>query len=119
MTTPERLRRRQIRNDWFIAIVAACLVLAFLYFQGQADAQKKCLTNYISTNSETSKLRSGLVERESKTTRRFLLDATDPERTTTREEFLKVRATYKRSLAAIDRARDENPVQSLPKGVCD
>lgn len=116
MTTPERLRRRQRIESLFIAVLAACLVAAFLYFQGQASAQQQCLSTYISVNSETSAIRSKLVERESKTTRAFLLDATAAK---SREEFAKTRAQYARRLMAIDQARDENPVRTLPKGVCD
>lgn len=119
MTTPERLRRRQIRNDWFIAVLAVALVVVFVYFQGQADAQRRCLTNYISSNSQTSAIRSKLYERESQTTRSFLLDATDPEKVHTRQEFQRVRGIFVRRLAAIDRIRAENPVKPLPKGVCD
>lgn len=119
MTTPERLRRRQIRESIGIVLLAIGLVGAFLYFQGQADAQKRCLTNYISSNSETSAIRSDQVARESKATRRFLLNATDPERVKTREQFLEERGIYARTLRSIDAARAANPVRPFPKGVCD
>lgn len=117
MTTPDRVRQR--RNDVGMAVLACLLVLGWLYFQGKSDAQKECLTNYISSNSKTSKVRSDLVARESQTTRHFLLNATDPAVTKTRKEFQKVRNTYVQSLSEIDRARDANPVQPFPKGVCD
>lgn len=116
MTTPERLRRRQIRNDWFIAIVALGLVLAFIYFRGRSDASDHCLKTFISVQSETSAIRAKLVERESKTTRAFLLDATAVK---TREDFQKVRARYAHDLTAIDHARKAHPIQPFPKGVCD
>lgn len=116
MTTPERLRRRQRINDIGIALLAGLLLFAWFYFQGRADAQDHCLTNYISTNSETSKVRSALVEQESKATRDIILNGTAAK---SREEFKKARDQYVSALKAIDRARDENPVQPFPKGVCD
>lgn len=119
MTTPERLRRRQVRNDWYIAGLALLLLAAFLYFQGQAAAQKRCLTNFISTSSQTTAIRAKLYDRDRRTTKDFLLDATDPTKVKTRQEFLRVRDTYARSLRAIDAERAANPVQTLPKGVCD
>lgn len=119
MTTPERLRRRQRIESTFIVILTIALVAAALWFNGQASAQQTCLSTYISINSQTTKIRSDLVSRESKTTRKFLLDATDPDKVKTREEFQKIRARYKRSLASIDAARAANPVQPFPKGVCD
>lgn len=119
MTTPERLRRRQIRNDWYIVALAVALIAGWLYFQGQASAQKHCLLDYIASNSKTSAVRSDQVERESKATRRFLLNATDPEKVKTREEFQRERSVYARALRAIDAARDANPVQPFQKGECD
>lgn len=119
MTTPERLRRRQRFESVGIAVLAVALVAAFLYFQGQADAQKRCLTSFVSNSSQTSAIRAGLAERDSQTQRRFLLDATDPAKVQTRAQFERVRAQFVKRLAAIDRARAENPVKPLPKGVCD
>lgn len=119
MTTPERLRRRQRRESAGIAVLAAGLIAAVLYFEGQDDAQRECINSYMSANSQTSALRSKLVERESQATRRFLLNATDPEKVQTREQFRKVRATYAKAIASIDEAREANPVQPFPEGVCD
>lgn len=119
MTTPERLRRRQIRNDLYIAVLAALLVLSVVYFRGQSEAQKRCLTNFVSTSSHTSAVRADLYDRDRQATKSFLLDATDASQVKTRAQFLKVRETFVKSLHAIDAARAENPVQTLPKGVCD
>jgi len=116
MTTPERLRRRQRRESAGIALLAVLLVAAFIYFQGQADAQKRCLTNYITANSATSQIRSELVERESKATRNLLLNGTAAQ---SREEFQAARQAYVRAIKQIDKARRENPVRPFPEGVCD
>lgn len=103
--------------------MAVALVVASLWFNGRQSeldkqqlAQQKCLSTYISVNSETSAIRSRLVERESETTRRFLLDATNVK---TREDFQRVRREYAASLRKIDKARADNPIRPLPKGVCD
>lgn len=116
MTTPERLRRRQRFESAGIAVLAIALVVVWVWFNGQTTAQQRCLTTYISINSKTTAIRADLLKRESKTTRAFLLDATEAK---TRHQFMAVRARYAKSLEAIDRARAAHPVQPFPKGVCD
>lgn len=116
MTTPERLRRRQRMESAGIAVLAIALVIVWVWFNGQTTAQQRCLTTYISINSKTTAVRAKLLAQESRTTRAFLLDATDAK---SRRQFEHVRARYAKSLQAIDRARAANPVQPFPKGVCD
>ena len=116
MTTPERLRRRQRLESAGIAVLALMLVLAAVWFNGQTSAQQRCLSTYISINSKTTAVRARLLAEESRTTRSFLLDATEAK---SRAQFMHVRARYAKSLQAIDRARAANPVPPFPKGVCD
>jgi hypothetical protein len=116
MTTPERLRRRQRLESLGIAVLAAALVLAFIYFQGRSSAQQKCVSTFITLNSKTTAVRSSLVEKESKATRRIISGALTAE---SREDIIKARDRYFRALASIDKVRAENPVEPFPKGVCD
>lgn len=115
MTTPERLRKRQIRNDWYIVILAVLLLAAFIYFRGQDNAQERCFNNYFQAQADTSKVRSKLVERESQATRDLLLRGTTAE---SREEFQKIRALYVKRIKAIDQAREDNPIPPFPEGIC-
>lgn len=116
MTTPERLRRRQRRESAFIAILALALVLGWLYFKGQGDAQRACLSAFVSNTSETSAIRSRILERESDANRRVIRTAL---RANSRDDIKRARERYDRSLRAIDQARASNPVKALPEGVCD
>lgn len=115
MTTPERLRRRQIRNDWFIAILAVALFLGWVYFQRQDAQQDDCVNEYFAAQADTTKVRSQLVVDESQATRNFLTNAT---KARSKEEFGEQRAAYLRALRTIDRKREANPVREFPKGLC-
>lgn len=116
MTTPERIRRRQLRNDWFIAFLALGLVLGWFYFDARDDARRECLSTFVEVNSETGAIRSRLVEQESQATRDLLLNGTSAK---SRAEFQRTRQRYVKALQEIDRARDANPVRKFPAGVCD
>lgn len=107
MTTPERLRRRQVRNDWFIAVLAILLAASVAYFRLQDDRAATCFRNYVAQQTQTSKIRSGLVEQESLATRTIISSALTAE---SREDIVKARAAYFTSLARIDEARDDNPI---------
>jgi multidrug resistance efflux pump len=116
VTSPERLRRRQRIEGSLLLALGIFTILVSIYFRGQDAAQRECINTYIAANSDTSAVRSKLVERESQATRRLLLRGTSVE---SREEFQKVRAQYVRAIAAIDKARRENPVRPFPEGICD
>lgn len=115
MTTPERLRRRQRRESAALAVLALALVVVFIYFRGQDAAQEQCINGYFSAQAKTQKVRSELVEDESRATRILLLKGTSAK---SRAEFQQARMDYVAALKDIDRKRDENPVQDFPEGLC-
>lgn len=116
MTTPERLRRRQRRESLFIGILALGLFAGFIYFRGQDMSQERCISAFISADSETSTVRSGLVEDESTATRRVIRRALAAESV---DDLRNARRKYREALKTIDDAREENPVRAFPDGVCD
>lgn len=116
MTTPERLRRRQRRESAGIVLLAIGLVGASIYFNGQDDAQRRCISTYISVQSETNTIRANILERESVATRRAIRDGLSAQ---TREDVDAAKRAYTRALKSIDAAREAHPVQPFPKGVCD
>lgn len=115
MTTPERLRRRQIRNDWFIAILACALVLGWFYFRHQDQKQEECVNRFFAAQADVFAARADAAERESEATRNFLKRATAVE---TREEFLAAREEYVQALRGVDRQRRNNPPKPFPKELC-
>lgn len=116
MTTPERLRRRQRIEGTILLILGVFTILVSIYFRGQDAAQRECINSYISASSETSAIRSKLVEQESRATRRLLLKGTSAE---TRAEFQQARVQYVKSIKAIDQMRAANPLRPFPEGICD
>lgn len=115
MTTAERLRRRQIRESVGIAVLAICLFLAFVYFRGQDAAQDKCLSTFVETQTQTSSIRSGLVERESAATRGVIRSVSEAEN---KQQLRKAFHDYFSEVRAIDRAREDNPIRVFPEGLC-
>lgn len=116
MTTAERLRRRQIRESVGIGLLALALATAVVYFEGQDAAQERCMTAFIHADNETSTIRSTLVEDESNATRRVIRKALSAG---SRQDIVAARLAYTRALKRIDAAREDNPVQEFPSGVCE
>lgn len=115
MTTPDRIRRRQRREAWFIAGLAFALVLGWFYFRDRTEQTVSCIVSYAETQADTSLIRSGLVERESQATRDVIRGA---RRATTRREFEDVIDAYERRLHRIDRARERNPLPGFDVEEC-
>jgi hypothetical protein len=116
VTTPERLRRRQIRNDISIAIIVIAIAGGAFYFDRSDDRQRNCLSTYVEQSAVTSKARGAAVAAESEATRdviRSVLEAKSP------PEVQAAYARYRKALERIDERRADNPVPTFPKGVCD
>lgn len=107
MTTPDRLRRRQRRNDIITAAVALLCVSSTVYFIQTGKADDRCFRSYVQQTQATGKVRSGLVEWESWTTRQAIRAAGTA---TTREDFDAAIRAYNERLRKIDAAREANPV---------
>lgn len=108
MTTPERLRRRQRRESIFIAVLTIALVTMAVVYRVREAADDRCIDAFIENQTETSKVRSNLVERESQATRAYLHGAGDIK---SRADFEALIAAYDDEIAAIDAERQANPVK--------
>ena len=108
MTTPERLRRRQLRNDWFVAILCVALAASVIFFNWRDGNQSDCLARAFASSSETSQVRAKLVRQESRSFRRVIKDAG---KARTREDFDDAIDAAKAKWGEIDAARDRNPVE--------
>jgi hypothetical protein len=115
VTTPERLRRRQRFESAGVATVAIGLVLSVIYFAGQDAAQERCLSTFVNTQTETSAIRSGLVERESRATRSVITNALGAQN---RRDIVRAYARYDAALKRIDAVREAHPVVPFPEGLC-
>lgn len=115
MTTPERLRRRQRRESAFIAVLAFALCASVVYFDHLDENRSECLSSFIESDNDTSTVRSGLVEAESKATRKVIKAALSAE---SREGLLAARDEYIASLARIDMGRENNPVERFDPATC-
>lgn len=116
MTTPERLRRRQIRESIALAVLALLLAASVVWFEVQDRQQRECLFSYIETDSQTSAIRSSLVRQESEAFRRVIRDAGTA---TSRESFEAALDRAETSWERIDQEREENPVRRFTSEVCE
>lgn len=116
MTTPERLRRRQRRESIFIAVLAAALCVVVFVYRAREAADDRCFDAFLENQSETSKIRSELVERESRAVRDVIHGSG---MVASREEFERLIATYDARLAAIDAEREAHPIVPFTRETCD
>lgn len=115
MTTPEHFRRRQRLELLLVGLLALALGGAWLYFRERTSDVVDCVVQYQEQQSETSQIRAGIVERESKATRKVITGA---RRVETRREFDGLFDRYERRLHRIDRARDRHPVTTFSIETC-
>lgn len=120
MTTPaeNHKRRDPIRlREVIVGVVLIVLSVYSIVLGIRLDHQRSCLENYIEANSATSAVRSDQVEKESQATRTVILALFNRE-ITTDEAFDRLGDGYKGSLAKVDKARAENPVQRFDPDRC-
>lgn len=102
----EKFRERATRQLVFGIVLLLLAVLSLI----QGYRTQRCLNDSIAVSSVTSKLRSGLVEKESEATRAIVRGAFTA---TSRQEALDAFAAYRKALDEIDQARKENPVEEF------
>lgn len=107
VTTPERLKRRQMIEGSGLLILGIITVMMSVYFRHQGDVQRTCLSEYIKANSQTSQVRAELVNRESQATRTLITSSLSVKSVA---DFRKVRRTYLHDIHEIDVARAEHPI---------
>jgi hypothetical protein len=59
--TRARLRRRQRRESFFIAILALALTCDWFIFRAETSSKDGCIAAFVRTQQQTSKIRSRLV----------------------------------------------------------
>lgn len=99
-----------------MAILAAALVTAMLVFAARDEQQRRCVTEFIATYSDSNVARADAVEMESKAVRKAIRSGLSVR---SREEASATLATYDAELAAVDAKRKANPPRALPEGICD
>jgi hypothetical protein len=65
MTTPERLKRRQLIEGAMLIVIGLAMLWQSWYFAGQADEQRQCLVDNFQELSVALDARGDLAERES------------------------------------------------------
>lgn len=115
MTTPERLRRRQLIEGALLISIGFAMLWQTWYFNEQNDEQQQCLIDNFQALSEALDVRSALSERETAAAQRF---NTAELRVSSDEEYLVELQRYSDEIDAVRRAREENPLPPYPAGEC-
>lgn len=115
MTTPERLRRRQLIEGLVLIVIGVVMIIQGFYFGHQDKEQRECLANNFRDLSVALNDRSSLVDRETQANRRVNLAELN---STTDAEYLAELQWYDREIDAIEKARDETPLPPYPVGEC-
>lgn len=129
MTTPERLRRRQLIEGIIVLLLAIFTTLQALYFSQQDREQRDCLSETVKEITEVQRVRANLNERESEASKLILLNAAallNPKQPFTTKEQEEAQGkladaftNYQKEVAAVKKLREENPTPTYPEGRCD
>jgi hypothetical protein len=133
MTTPERLRRRQLIESAMLIVVGILMIIQSYYFHHEDREQRECLSDNFVALSEALDIRSELVSRETAATKRIWLTYAeaagvvkdDPtqelppkEKARLQRKLVAALLDYERVIEDIERERRENPLPPYPVGVC-
>lgn len=127
MTTPERLRRRQIIEARALIALAIFTILLGVYFQRQdqaqrrdfaeqAQAQRDCLTRQVQELTASLTARGRLTQVDSDSTTRVILSVAKSE---TGEQVRAALDRFVKAQRSIDIQRRQHPVSPFPTGACD
>lgn len=129
MTTPERLRRRQRREEILLILLGIAIGIASIYFHSQDVKQRRCiasntseLNSILTKRGELSEQEAAVNKAESTATRRLIIEVFASE---TREESFAAFQRAQRKWAQVDldrerlvRQRAQNPIPDFPEGTC-
>lgn len=144
MTTPEKLRKRQLREGVVLIMLAIAVTLQAIYFNVQDTQQREdvrrsqqkqqaCLVEKFRDLSKALDVRANLTERESNASRRIWLiysqaaglvkdDPTKPlkpaDQHRLQRDLVKALLNYQSEIEDIQKTRRENPVPPYPIGTC-
>lgn len=116
MTTPQRLKRRQMIEGTALLILGVFTILVTMYFRAQDMEQRECVATQIQAIGRSFTARAGLVDDESAATRRVIREALTAQN---REQLEQARDTYFLELGRIDAARSKVRIPPFPPGTCD
>ena len=127
MTTPERLRRRQLIEGIIVLLLAIFTTLQAVYFTQQDREQRECLARTVQEITEVNQVRSSLNVRLDQAEQKALLAAGellgtnpgDPDHASKRAKLASDLDAYAEEAAAVEQARKDNPVPTYPEGRCD
>lgn len=115
MTTPERLRRRQLIEGTTLIILGILMILQAWYFHHNDLIQKQCLADQITAVTKSYTARAEINQRDSEAKTKVIMEVanakTGPEVRAALDEFL---TTQKN----IDIDRKRHPVPPFPPGTC-
>lgn len=129
MTTPERIKRRQLREFIAIVILSAGTIAWGVISDARDDDQDDCFREVISDLTESAKARSRAAKRHTELTDRsdqaqetLILEVFAA---TTREDTLTAFNKYNKMQKELDKERNEvdsiradNPIPPFPTGEC-
>ena len=136
MTTPERLRRRQVIEGGLLILLGVAMLVQSLYFSLEDRAQRRCIAENFSELSGALDARSSLAERE--TTQNQALwgiyaeaagiinkSGKPPEEALTEKQqadlnsrLIKQLLEYQTEMEDIKQDRKRNPLPPYPPGTC-
>lgn len=130
MTTPERLRRRQRIEGWFLVVIGIGLVVSTIYFRHEDMDQRACQAANFEKQNQVLQARSELGTREanvarleSRATRILFRDGFAAKN---QADLFAAYGDYRERIATIDESRKKiakerraTPVPDFPKGTCD
>lgn len=144
MTTPERLRRRQRREEVLLIGLGILVGIVSIYFHGQDVKQRDCiasnfgeLTSSLNTRGEIAAREARAAQLEAKATRleskannafyKAAFSSTDTAEvfdaygayrvTIAQVNAMRIKVDHRRNAIAEDRA--DNPIPDFPRGTCD
>lgn len=115
MTTPERLRRRQLIEGSILIILGIVMILQAWYFHHNDIIQKACLAKQITAVTRSYTARADITERDSNAKTTVIRDVAMAK---TQEDVRRALDTFLKDQTQIDRDRANHPVPPFPPGTC-
>lgn len=134
MTTPERLKRRQMIEGTVLVVMGIFMTVQSIYFSFEDKQQRQCFEEKINSLSSTSRTRGDLAERETAATKSVLdiyakaavIVQDDPTKPLPKKaqdrlntELVEALLNYQDEIEKVQAERKENPVPPYPVGACD
>lgn len=116
MTTPERLRRRQLIEGTALLLLGVFTILISFYFRAEDIQQRECLADQFGELTAVLERRGQLIDRSSRVTTRVVLEVA---RAKDSDDVRAALDGFIAQQARLEQARKESPVPPFPRGACD